>query len=105
MRRLISSPCRRPASSSTIRILVIAFSVASQLRHLRGEGSHRLLPRLGSAGEEQTEGGAAAGLGLDLDGAAVRGDDLLHQGQAEACAGTGRGSGTLCTGMRFGTCV
>src|SRR4051794_7804364 len=94
MRRLISSPCRSPASSSTISIFVIAISGAvctavgnrEFLKRLRCE----LRQRRGGVGlrprEEQPEGGAGARFRFDFDGAAVRGDDLLHEREPEAGA-------------------
>src|SRR5882757_5867722 len=97
MRKLISRPCRNPASSSTISIFVIAISGAvctalgerEFLKRLRGElrqgcGGVGLRPR-----EEQPERRSAARFRFDFDGAAVRGDDLLHERESEAGAAAG----------------
>src|ERR1043165_6874039 len=103
MRRLISSPCRSPASSSTISIFVIAISGAvctalmqrEFLKRLRGElrqgcGDVGLRPR-----EEQPERRAAARFRFDFDGAAMRGDDLLHEREAKSGAAAGLRVGEL----------
>src|SRR5438067_9276985 len=109
MRRLISSPCRNPASSSTISIFVITISGAvctalgdgEFLKRLRSE----LRERCGGVGlrprEEQPERRSGAWFRFDFDGAAVRGDDLLHERESEAGAAARLRVGELRAVVRF----
>src|SRR5881392_2344897 len=100
MRRLISSPWRSPASSSTIKIFVMLLPLrvlsyrGFLARHADGSWSCRLrleraqgvVARARRAGEQEAERRSGARLRLHLDPSAVRGDDLLHERQAEAGA-------------------
>src|SRR5204863_5581729 len=102
MRRLISSPWRSPASSSTIKIFVMLLPLrvlsyrGFLARHAQDDGSWSCRLRLERAqgvvararwtGEQEAERRSGARLRLHLDPSAVRGDDLLHERQAEAGA-------------------